>query len=181
MICTIHQPSPATYALFDKLLLLAEGRVIYFGPSRDVVNYFITSPFQFPYQAGSNPANYLSKWILAQFLILFSILCCNPYFLLVLASVSVAGSFLLSANGKKISGTELANYYSNGDLCRVFMENIDTMVSGFSFLFCTFYRHCPTKTTITIVNHTVCYCVFSSLSLLLGGNGPRSGRATGSS
>jgi ABC-type multidrug transport system ATPase subunit len=61
VICTIHQPSPATYALFDKLLLLAEGRVIYFGPSRDVVNYFITSPFQFPYQAGSNPANYLSK------------------------------------------------------------------------------------------------------------------------
>jgi hypothetical protein len=41
----------------------------------------------------------------------------------------VAGSFLSSGhNGKKISGSELAAYYANGDLCRMFMENIDTMV-----------------------------------------------------
>jgi ABC-type multidrug transport system ATPase subunit len=31
IICTIHQPSPATYQLFDKVLFLARGKTIYFG------------------------------------------------------------------------------------------------------------------------------------------------------
>lgn len=31
VICTIHQPSSELYALFDKLLLLAEGRVAFLG------------------------------------------------------------------------------------------------------------------------------------------------------
>lgn len=102
VICTIHQPSPMTYFLFDKLLLLAEGRVIYFGPARDVVNYFATSPYQFKYVRGTNPADYV---------------------------ISVAGSFTPSSAGKVITGGELATYYSTGELCRVFMENIDTMIA----------------------------------------------------
>lgn len=72
IICTIHQPSPATYMLFDKLLLLANGKVIYFGPSRDVVNYFVTSPYGFHYRPGSNPADFV---------------------------VAVAGSFVTSSEG----------------------------------------------------------------------------------
>lgn len=102
VICTIHQPSPITYFLFDKLLLLAEGRVIYFGPARDVVNYFTSSPYQFPYVRGTNPADFV---------------------------ISVGGSFTAAGNGKFIPGSELANYYAGGELCRVFMENIDTMIA----------------------------------------------------
>mmetsp|Transcript_1087 Transcript_1087/g.1754 ORF Transcript_1087/g.1754 Transcript_1087/m.1754 type:complete len:1273 (+) Transcript_1087:64-3882(+) len=102
IICTIHQPSPITYFLFDKLLLLAEGRVIYFGPARDVVNYFTTSPYQFPYVRGTNPADFV---------------------------ISVGGSFTAAGNGKYITGAELASYYAGGELCRVFMENIDTMIA----------------------------------------------------
>jgi hypothetical protein len=56
---------------------------------------------------------------------------------LIIMSVAVAGSFLPSGHsGKKISGSELAAYYANGDLCRIFMENIDTMVKRASML-CT--------------------------------------------
>jgi ABC-type multidrug transport system ATPase subunit len=102
VICTIHQPSPITYFLFDKLLLMAEGRVIYFGPARDVVNYFVTSPYQFHYVRGTNPADFV---------------------------ISVGGSFTPAGNGKHISGGDLANYYAGGELCRVFMENIDTMIA----------------------------------------------------
>ena len=67
--------------LFDKLMLLAEGRVIYFGSSRDVVNYFVTSPYQFYYKPASNPADYV---------------------------IAVAGSFIFSCSGQKISGGELS-------------------------------------------------------------------------
>ena len=62
IICTIHQPSHRTFNLFDKLLLLAGGKVIYFGPARDIINYFSTSPYQFPYKAPANPADYLSAF-----------------------------------------------------------------------------------------------------------------------
>eukprot|EP01035_Chromulina_nebulosa_P017867 gene17867-23483_t len=102
VICTIHQPSPPTYMLFDKLMLLAQGRVIYFGPARDVVNYFVMSPYHFKYVDGSNPADFV---------------------------IAVAGSFLQASDGKHITGNELANYYATSDLCRVFLENIDTMIA----------------------------------------------------
>lgn len=31
VICTIHQPSSELYAMFDKLLLMAEGRIAFLG------------------------------------------------------------------------------------------------------------------------------------------------------
>jgi ATP-binding cassette subfamily G (WHITE) protein 2 len=34
---TIHSPSPTTYALFDRLMLLVGGRTVYFGPNREPV------------------------------------------------------------------------------------------------------------------------------------------------
>ena len=102
VICTIHQPSPQTYLLFDKLLLLAEGRVIYFGPARDVVNYFVTSPYQFFYKPGSNPADFV---------------------------IAVAGSFVFSSSGQKVSGGELAALYGSSELAKLFRDNMDTMIA----------------------------------------------------
>jgi hypothetical protein len=49
----------------------------------------------------------------------------NPYSV---CTVAVAGSFQPAGNGKKISGEELAAYYSRGDLCKIFLENLDKMV-----------------------------------------------------
>jgi ABC-type multidrug transport system ATPase subunit len=102
VICTIHQPSPMTYMLFDKLMLLGKGKVIYFGPARDIVNYFASSPYKFPYKTGSNPADYL---------------------------IAVGGGFLPASSGKVIPAEELANFYASGELYKLFMENIDTMIT----------------------------------------------------
>lgn len=59
IICTIHQPSPQTFELFDRLLLLSAGRVVYFGATKAVVDYFSSPPLSFPYQRGQNPADYV--------------------------------------------------------------------------------------------------------------------------
>lgn len=61
VVCTIHQPSPATYALFNTLLLLSAGRVLYFGKADEAVSYFQfgSQEYSFPYLTGSNPAEYV--------------------------------------------------------------------------------------------------------------------------
>jgi len=56
VVSTIHQPRSNIYMLFDYLCLLAEGRVMYFGPSRDAVTYFAGLGFNCPSQF--NPADY---------------------------------------------------------------------------------------------------------------------------
>lgn len=40
MICTIHQPSSELYSMFDKLLLLAEGRVAFLGTPDEADTFF---------------------------------------------------------------------------------------------------------------------------------------------
>lgn len=55
VVCTIHQPSSELYAMFDKLLLMAEGRVAFIGTPEEAdlffksydhfIGCFIISPF----------------------------------------------------------------------------------------------------------------------------------------
>lgn len=40
VICTIHQPSSELMALFDSLVLLAEGRVAYAGAAAGALGFF---------------------------------------------------------------------------------------------------------------------------------------------
>jgi ABC-type multidrug transport system ATPase subunit len=40
VVATIHQPSSEVFALFDKVLLMAEGRVVFLGSSREACNFF---------------------------------------------------------------------------------------------------------------------------------------------
>ncbi|KAH8684374.1 putative ABC transporter G family member 11 [Tricladium varicosporioides] len=40
IICTIHQPNSSIFRLFDKLLLLSEGRTIFFGPMDELEGHF---------------------------------------------------------------------------------------------------------------------------------------------
>ncbi len=40
VICTIHQPSPEVYSLFDRILLMAEGRTAFLGPIDQALPFF---------------------------------------------------------------------------------------------------------------------------------------------
>ena len=40
IICTIHQPSSQVYAIFDRILLMAEGRTAYLGNASEALGYF---------------------------------------------------------------------------------------------------------------------------------------------
>jgi len=57
VIASIHQPSTTTFALFDKLMLLSEGKTCFFGPTRDVDAYFARIDRPIPLHI--NPAEFL--------------------------------------------------------------------------------------------------------------------------
>lgn len=57
VVASIHQPSTSTFRLFDKLLLLSQGRTCYFGPLSEVTAYFESAGFAIPPQ--TNPAEHL--------------------------------------------------------------------------------------------------------------------------
>ncbi|CAL8147556.1 unnamed protein product [Orchesella dallaii] len=40
IVCTIHQPASEIYALFDRLLLMSEGRTAYLGDAKNAVDFF---------------------------------------------------------------------------------------------------------------------------------------------
>jgi ABC-type multidrug transport system ATPase subunit len=57
VICTIHQPRSNVFTLFDKLLLLSEGRVTYYGKASDSLSHF--SSLGYNCSAFMNPADFL--------------------------------------------------------------------------------------------------------------------------
>lgn len=57
ILCTIHQPSSALFAMFDQILLLAEGRVAFFGDPEDAIEFFGENGYKCP--VNYNPAEYL--------------------------------------------------------------------------------------------------------------------------
>ncbi|KAK3582003.1 hypothetical protein CHS0354_030955 [Potamilus streckersoni] len=56
ILCTIHQPSSEVYALFDQVLVMAEGRVAYMGSSPDALEFFKQQGYLCP--VNYNPADY---------------------------------------------------------------------------------------------------------------------------
>ena len=40
IVCTIHQPSSQVYAMFDRILFMAEGRVAYLGDADKALEFF---------------------------------------------------------------------------------------------------------------------------------------------
>eukprot|EP01031_Cornospumella_fuschlensis_P040541 gene40541-49419_t len=57
VVSTIHQPSPLVFDLFDTVMLIAEGRMVYCGSVQQVVPYF--SSLGYAYDLGENPAEYI--------------------------------------------------------------------------------------------------------------------------
>jgi ATP-binding cassette subfamily G (WHITE) protein 2 len=56
IICTIHQPSTKIFELFDVLMILAAGNVVYYGPAQEAVDYYAMQ--NFPCPPLSNPADH---------------------------------------------------------------------------------------------------------------------------
>ena len=40
VICTVHQPSSEVFAMFDHILLMAEGRTAFIGPTSKAMEFF---------------------------------------------------------------------------------------------------------------------------------------------
>ena len=56
VIATVHSPSSELFDLFDDLLLLAKGHVIYHGPTADSIDYFASLGYHVPPR--TNPTEY---------------------------------------------------------------------------------------------------------------------------
>lgn len=61
IICTIHQPSAATYEMFDTVYLLADGKCMYEGATKNTVAYFSSIGLHCPMY--HNPADYMIEII----------------------------------------------------------------------------------------------------------------------
>ncbi|KAG9293450.1 hypothetical protein G9A89_009174 [Geosiphon pyriformis] len=57
IIMVIHQPSSQVFELFDKLLVMADGKMVYFDQAPELVNYLAREGFNC--HANFNPADYL--------------------------------------------------------------------------------------------------------------------------
>ncbi|KAJ1808844.1 hypothetical protein LPJ56_003918 [Coemansia sp. RSA 2599] len=53
---TIHQPSARIFNIFDKVILLSQGSVVYFGPTAESISYFASIGYQCPVH--ENPADF---------------------------------------------------------------------------------------------------------------------------
>jgi ATP-binding cassette, subfamily G (WHITE), eye pigment precursor transporter len=56
IITTIHQPRSSIYQMFDTLMLVSDGRTMYFGPASYAVDYFARQGFPCP--PTYNPADF---------------------------------------------------------------------------------------------------------------------------
>ncbi|XP_078612477.1 protein white-like [Branchiostoma floridae x Branchiostoma japonicum] len=56
VVCTIHQPPSEVFTMFDQILLLAEGRVAYMGPTQGAVSFFQSAGYSCP--TNYNPADF---------------------------------------------------------------------------------------------------------------------------
>ncbi|KAJ2155975.1 hypothetical protein GGF46_005488 [Coemansia sp. RSA 552] len=55
-LMTIHQPNAHIFNTFDKVILLSQGRIVYFGPTSSSIDYFSSIGYQCPMH--ENPADY---------------------------------------------------------------------------------------------------------------------------
>lgn len=58
VISTIHQPNSDIFEIFDRLMLLAQGKIIYFNEARLAVDYFATLGDSYRCPELSNPADH---------------------------------------------------------------------------------------------------------------------------
>ncbi|KAI9021804.1 P-loop containing nucleoside triphosphate hydrolase protein [Hyaloraphidium curvatum] len=65
VVCTIHQPAWETFSLFDDLLLLARGGMVYHGPAQGAVAHFEQAGYPIPLH--TNPIDYIFLSVLSDY------------------------------------------------------------------------------------------------------------------
>lgn len=65
VIASIHQPSTSTFSLFDKLLLLSQGKPHYFGPISGIDAHYASLSQELPLHV--NPAEFLLELVNTDF------------------------------------------------------------------------------------------------------------------
>ncbi|XP_053989854.1 ATP-binding cassette subfamily G member 4 [Hylaeus volcanicus] len=65
IVCTIHQPSAAIYEMFDNVFLLAGGRCMYDGATKNTIAYFASAGLYCPKY--HNPADYMIEIISGEY------------------------------------------------------------------------------------------------------------------
>ncbi|KAF7577405.1 CcmA, ABC-type multidrug transport system, ATPase component [Pyrenophora tritici-repentis] len=65
VIASIHQPSTTTFKLFDKLMLLSRGKVVYNGEVKKVKSYFAGLGYEMPLY--TNPAEFVIELVNTDF------------------------------------------------------------------------------------------------------------------
>jgi len=59
IMCSIHQPSPQVFKMFDRLVFLSAGNLVYDGPVSNVNPYFASIGYSVP--PDENPADYIME------------------------------------------------------------------------------------------------------------------------
>lgn len=90
VFCTIHLPSATVFDIFDMLVLLAAGKVVYFGNDQAAIKFFSTSKFWFHYDDTQNPADFV---------------------------IAVAGSFVEDKTGNTVTDDMLVKHYEETVRC----------------------------------------------------------------
>lgn len=60
VVASLHQPSAEAFSVFDSLILLSQGRIIYWGPSDNAINFFNNSPLGFDFSLYNNPVDFIT-------------------------------------------------------------------------------------------------------------------------
>ena len=63
VVVSIHQPDSQCFAKFDKILLLASGHMVYFGPADTATDYFKAYACGYPCPIHYNPADYILQLV----------------------------------------------------------------------------------------------------------------------
>ena len=61
IMASIHQPSSEVFEQFDQLMILSEGRTVYFGPAASSADYFASISPELECPAKYNPADYFMQ------------------------------------------------------------------------------------------------------------------------
>ncbi|KAL0412870.1 UNVERIFIED_CONTAM: Pleiotropic drug resistance protein 3 [Sesamum radiatum] len=97
-LVSLLQPAPETFSLFDDVILLAEGKIVYQGPRTDVLEFFESCGFKCPSRKGV--ADFLQEESVLGFLASFN---SSSLQAVIFAFVIGCRKFNESLHGKKLS------------------------------------------------------------------------------